>query len=82
MSLIIEPALTHTYLVVIYVRIQSVDKATHDFYEQLDGQKRAQYNPFVEPLFINPGQFGKDALGYFGSMIRSGAVEFEMPADE
>jgi hypothetical protein len=80
--LIIEPALTHTSIVLIYVRIQSIDKATYDFYEQLDGQKLAQYNPFVEPVFINAGQFGKDALGYFGSMVRSEAVEFEMPADE
>jgi Domain of unknown function (DUF4249) len=81
-KLVIEPALTHTEVVLIHVRIQSVDKATYDFYKQLDDQKLSQYNPFVEPIFINPGQFGKDALGFFGSMIRSEAVQFEMPADE
>jgi len=81
-KLVIEPALTHTVVVLIHVRIQSIDKATYDFYKQLDDQKLSQYNPFVEPIFINPGQFGKDALGFFGSMIRSEAVQFEMPADE
>ena len=81
-KLVIEPALTHTVVVVIYVRIQSIDKATHDFYEQLDGQKISQYNPFVEPVFIKNGQFGKEAVGFFGSMIRSEAVRFEMPLDD
>ena len=81
-KLVIEPALTHTVVVLIHVRIQSVDKATYDFYKQLDDQKLSQYNPFVEPIFINPGQFGKDAVGFFGSMMRSEAVEFEMPADD
>ncbi len=80
-KLVIEPALTHTTVVVIDVRIQSIDKATYDFYEQLDGQKLTQYNPFVEPVFINPGQFGKDALGFFGSIIKSEPMRFEMPAD-
>ncbi len=81
-KLVIEPALTHTVVVVIHVRIQSIDKATHDFYEQLDGQKISQYNPFVEPVFIKDGQFGKEAIGFFGSMIRSEAVRFEMPLDD
>ena len=81
-KLVIEPALTHTVVVLIHVRIQSIDKATYDFYKQLDDQKLSQYNPFVEPIFITPGQFGKDAVGFFGSMIRSEAMEFEMPADE
>ena len=81
-KLVIEPALTHTVVMSIHVRIQSIDKATYEFYDQLDAQKLAQYNPFVEPVFINEGQFGKAALGFFGSMIRSEAVQFEMPADE
>ncbi len=81
-KLIIEPALTHTTVVTILVRIQSIDKATFEFYDQLDGQKLAQFNPFVEPVLINDGQFGKDAKGFFGSMIRSEGVEFEMPSDD
>jgi hypothetical protein len=81
-KLIIEPALTHEVVVVIFVRIQTIDKATYEFYDQLDGQKLAQYNPFVEPVFIKDGQFGKEAAGFFGSMIRSEPVRFEMPLDD
>jgi len=81
-KLIIEPALTHLVEVVIFVRIQTIDKATYDFYDQLDGQKLAQYNPFVEPVFIMDGQFGKNATGFFGSLIRSEPVRFLMPLDD
>lgn len=81
-KLIIEPALTHTSIVTIFVRIQTIDKATFEFYDQLDGQKLAQFNPFVEPIFIRDGQFGKDARGFFGSVVRSEAVQFEMPLDD
>lgn len=81
-KIIIEPALTHEVLVEIDVRIQAIDKATFDFYDQLDGQKLSQYNPFVEPVFINDGQFGKDAAGFFGCMIRSEPVRFVMPIDD
>lgn len=81
-KLIIEPALTHTTIVTIFVRIQTIDKSTFEFYDQLDGQKLAQYNPFVEPVLVKDGQFGKDAKGFFGSMVRSAAVKFEMPADD
>ncbi|MCI0750256.1 MAG: DUF4249 domain-containing protein [Flammeovirgaceae bacterium] len=81
-KLIIEPALTHLVKVTIYVRIQTIDKATYEFYDQIDGQKLAQYNPFVEPVFIQGGQFGDDAFGFFGSMVRSDSVRFEMPSDD
>lgn len=81
-KLVIEPALTHTEPVTIYVRIQTIDKATYDFYDQLDNQKLSQYNPFVEPTFIRDGQFGKSAVGFFGSMVRSDSVRFEMPPDD
>jgi hypothetical protein len=81
-KLIIEPALTHTVPVTIYVRIQTIDKATYDFYEQLDNQKLSQYNPFVEPVFLREGQFGKGAVGFFGSVVRSDSIRFEMPPDD
>lgn len=81
-KLVIEPALTHMVNVMIDIRIQTIDKATYDFYDQLDGQKLSQYNPFVEPVFIRAGQFGKDAVGFFGSMVRSDSVRFEMPLDD
>jgi Domain of unknown function (DUF4249) len=81
-KLIIEPALTHMVKVTISVRIQTIDKVTYEFYDQLDGQKLAQYNPFVEPVFIREGQFGKAALGFFGSMVRSDTVMMVMPIDD
>jgi hypothetical protein len=81
-KLIIEPAYTHEIVVTIFVRIQTIDKGTYDFYSQLDGQKLSQYNPFVEPYFINTGQFGDDAIGYFGTLVRSEEVRFEMPLDD
>lgn len=81
-TLVIEPALTHTVKVTIFVRIQTIDKFTYDFYDQIDGQKLAQYNPFVDPVFIQGGQFGEDAFGFFGSIVRSDSVRFEMPLDD
>ena len=81
-KLVIEPGLTHFEKVEISVRIQTIDKATYDFYEQLDGQKLGQYNPFVEPVYIHTNQFGDAAVGYFGSLIRSEPVVFEMPPDD
>ncbi len=41
-------------------------------------QKLAQYNPFVEPVFIIPGQF-KDAIGVFGAYAVSDSVLFVYP---
>lgn len=80
-QLVIEPALEHLVHVEVSVRIQTIDRASYEFYDQLDGQKLAQYNPFVEPVFIKPGQFGKDAVGFFGSMVRSDSLTLVMPPD-
>lgn len=82
LKLVIEPALTHEVVVTIFVRIQTIDEATYEFYNQLDAQKLAQNNPFVEPVFLREGQFGKEATGFFGSVVRSQAVRFEMPLDD
>ncbi len=59
--------------------VQSIDKATYDFFDQLDKQKQAQNNPFVKPVFIMDGQFGNKAIGFFGSVIHSAPVYFEFP---
>ncbi|MDQ6903819.1 MAG: hypothetical protein M3139_12510, partial [Bacteroidota bacterium] len=61
-----------------YVSLQSVDKNIFNFYDNLDRQKLAQYNPFVEPVFIIPGQF-KDAIGVFGAYAVSDSVLFVYP---
>jgi hypothetical protein len=77
--LVIEPAYSHTEGLSGQVRIETIDKNTYDFFDQLDKQKLSQMNPFVEPIFLTNGQFGKDALGYFGCMTRSDPVLFIFP---
>lgn len=77
--LVIEPAYSHSKGLPGQVRIETIDKATYDFFDQLDKQKLSQMNPFVEPIFLTNGQFGKDAIGYFGSIIRSAPVLFVFP---
>lgn len=79
LKLVIEPAYSHRAGTKSYVLVQSIDKATYDFFDQLDKQKLAQNNPFVEPVFIKDGQFGKKAIGFFGSVIHSAPVYFEFP---
>ena len=79
MNLVIEPAYSHKSGLPGTVRIQSIDKSTYEFYDQLDRQKLAQLNPFVEPVFLTDGQFGKKAIGYFGSIVRSQPVLFIFP---
>jgi len=79
MKLVIEPAYSHREGLTGLVRIETIDKATYDFFYQLDRQKLEQTNPFVEPVFLTNGQFGKNALGYFGSMTRSAPVSFVFP---
>ena len=81
-KIVIEPAITHFVPTEVFVRIETIDKTMYEFYDQIDEQKLSQYNPFVEPVFIRDGQFGKDAVGFFGSMIKSKAVRFEVPADD
>ena len=57
------------YCGIIY--IQTIDKIAFDFFDQLDKQKLAQFNPLVEQLFLRDGQFGKKAVGYFSAMVKS-----------
>lgn len=78
-KIVIEPAYSHKAGMVGIVRIQTIDKVTFDFFDQLDKQKLGQTNPFVEPLFLIDGQFGKKAVGYFGSIVKSQSVEFIFP---
>jgi len=79
MKLVVEPAFTHRRGIKSYVMIQTMDKAAYNFFDQLDKQKLAQNNPFVEPVFIMDGQFGNKAIGFFGSVIHSVPVYFEFP---
>lgn len=84
-KIVAEPALSHKadtsrgYFVKGLVRIQTLDRATYEFYDQIDRQKLGVNNPFVEPSFLKEGQFGKDAFGFFGSRIRSEPILFIFP---
>lgn len=78
-NMVIEPAYSHQKDLVGYVQIQTIDKASFDFYDQLDRQKLGQSNPFVEPVYLKDGQFGHDAVGFFGSIIKSDSVRFVFP---
>lgn len=79
LKIVIEPAFTHREGLVSRIRIQTVDKYIFEFYDQLDKQKLAQLNPFVEPIFLTDGQFGNKAVGYFGCRTRSKEVDFVFP---
>jgi Domain of unknown function (DUF4249) len=78
-KIVIEPAFTHREGLKSTVKIQTIDKAMYDFYDQIDKQKLAQYNPFVEPIFLKEGQFGSKAIGFFGCRTRSLGVGFVFP---
>jgi hypothetical protein len=78
-KIVIEPAYTHREGIKTKVRIATIDKNAYEFLDQIDKQKLGVYNPFVEPKFLIDGQFGKNAIGYFGSMKRSVEVDFTFP---
>lgn len=78
-SVVIEPAFSHMQSFPGTVRMETIDRAVYDFFNQLDKQKLGQLNPFVEPVFLTDGQFGKKAVGYFGSIVRSDPKLFIFP---
>jgi hypothetical protein len=78
-KIVIEPAYTHKRGTKGTIYIQTISKDAFDFFDQLDKQKLAQYNPFVEPVFLRDGQFGNKAIGYFSAMIRSNAAAYIFP---
>lgn len=78
-KIVIEPAYSHKQGTKTLVYITSIDKNAYDFFNQLDKQKLAQFNPFVEPVFLRDGQFGTKAIGYFSAMRKSNPVTFIYP---
>ncbi len=77
MSLTVEPANTHRQGDVGLIRLQTLDPASARFFDQLDRQKLAQTNPFVEPVFLKTEIPG--ALGVFGAVNQSRVVRFVYP---
>ncbi len=78
-SFVFEPTFKHKKGQEAYVILQSVDKNIYTFFDNLDRSKIAQYNPFVEPVFIQPGQFGNEAIGVFGAYVPSDSLFFVYP---
>jgi hypothetical protein len=78
-KIVIEPAYSHKPGTKGLVYIQTIDKNAFDFFDQLDKQKLAQFNPFVEPVFLRDGQFGSKAIGYFSAMVKCNPVVYIYP---
>jgi hypothetical protein len=79
LKIVIEPAYSHKKGTHGLISIQTIDKNAFDFFDQLDKQKLAQFNPFVEPIFLKDGQFGNKAVGYFSTMVKSNPVAYIFP---
>jgi Domain of unknown function (DUF4249) len=79
-KVVVEPAYTHRADMQTKVYIQTIDKNMYRFLDAIDRQKLGTYNPFVEPVFLpQDGQFGKEASGFFSSVVRSTYVPFIFP---
>jgi hypothetical protein len=70
-KIVAEPAYSHSKGTKGLIYMQAIDKNTYDFFNQLDQQKIASGNPFVEPVFLKPGQFGDQAIGFFSAKKNS-----------
>jgi Domain of unknown function (DUF4249) len=77
-NITLEPAYKHKLGDTTYIRMHTMDKNAFDYYDQLDRQKLAQFNPFVEPSYLKPTQFS-DAFGCFGAYAVSDSVLFVYP---
>lgn len=77
MQFVIEPAFKHKQDDTAYVFVQSLDKNSAEFYDNIDKQKLAQLNPFVEPVFLKTKIEG--CIGVFGSAVVSDSVLFIYP---
>ncbi|MCW3070326.1 MAG: hypothetical protein JWO44_216 [Bacteroidetes bacterium] len=77
MQFVIEPAFKHKMNDTAYVFVQSLDKNSAEFYDNIDKQKLAQLNPFVEPVFLKTKIEG--CIGVFGSAVVSDSVLFVYP---
>jgi hypothetical protein len=77
MQFVIEPGFTHILNDTAYVSVQSLNKSAAEFYDNIDKQKLALLNPFVEPVFLKTQIDG--CIGVFGSSVTSDSVQFIYP---
>ena len=75
--LIIEPANKHAAGETGTIRLQTLTPEAARFFDQLDRQKLALINPFVEPVFLTTEIPG--AIGVFGAVNQSPPVPFTFP---
>ena len=76
-KMVIEPAFSHKVGIRGTVRVQTLDANTAAFYNNVDNQKVATYNPFVEPVFLKTQIDG--CIGIFGAYVLSEPVAFIYP---
>ncbi len=77
LEFVTEPAYLHQLDDTAYVFVQSLDKNAAEFYDNLDKQKLAQFNPFIEPVFLKSKIEG--CIGVFGSIVLSDSLLFVYP---
>lgn len=77
LTIVIEPAFKHIEGNEGIVRLQTLDLASARFFNDLDLQKNAKINPFIEPVFIRSNISG--AFGIFGASNYSAPVSFIFP---
>lgn len=75
--LIIDPANEHRAGDSSQVYLQTLTPEAARFFDQLDRQKLALINPFVEPVFLKTEIPG--AIGVFGAVNHSAGVAFTFP---
>ncbi len=76
-SVTVEPTYSHHKGSLATVSLQAMDPSSARFYDQLDRQKLATANPFVEPVFLTSSIEG--CMGVFGHYVRSEPVQFIYP---
>jgi Domain of unknown function (DUF4249) len=77
LTIIIEPAFKHQAGDTAQIYLQTLDAPTARFFDDLDKQKSAKLNPFIEPIFITSNF--SSAFGIFGASNYSKAVKFTYP---
>ncbi|MFC1618809.1 DUF4249 domain-containing protein [Candidatus Neomarinimicrobiota bacterium] len=80
LTIVIEPVFKHEEGDTAYILLQTLDKTTAQYYDDMDNQKESKENPFIEPIFINSNIGG--AFGIFGASNFSTPIEFIYPEEE
>jgi len=74
---VIEPAFKHQQGDSARVVLQTLDATSGRFFDDLDRQKNAKVNPFIEPVFITSNI--PDCFGTFGACNYSKPVDLIFP---